>query len=174
MKNMIMNLRLWAAKKIAPEVFERRDWFERAANTDVLTGLPNRRAFELAEPAALESKTAVFILFDANNFKRVNDELGHDEGDLVLKKIGKTIAEVAYRYSCRGFRLGGDEFVMICDYKFSRQIRDAVENRTGKIRCGGIEVSISGAVADSVKAAEPTLRVRKTAQGSVARQMECV
>jgi diguanylate cyclase (GGDEF)-like protein/PAS domain S-box-containing protein len=84
---------------------------------DVLTGLPNRillmdrleQAIELADRA----KHAVFVLFvDLDRFKYINDTLGHDAGDELLKTITARMADCIRRSDTLA-RLGGDEFVLV-------------------------------------------------------------
>lgn len=90
---------------------------EQLANTDVLTGLPNRRAFmarwedELARSGRRNYPIAL-ILIDADRFKSVNDTRGHPVGDAVLRAIGATLLVVA-RTPDLVARLGGDEFAMV-------------------------------------------------------------
>ncbi|MBU3021651.1 EAL domain-containing protein [Aestuariibacter sp. A3R04] len=89
----------------------------RQANFDVLTGLPNRNLMEdhlnLALKAAQREKTKVAVLFlDLDNFKDVNDSLGHDTGDVLLVECAQRI-ENALRKEDTVSRLGGDEFVVV-------------------------------------------------------------
>jgi diguanylate cyclase (GGDEF)-like protein len=84
------------------------------ARTDVLTGLPNSRAFlevlEREVARAKREKGGLCMLFlDVDNFKAVNDYYGHAVGDEVLKKIGNLIVDVV-RASDVVARMGGDEF----------------------------------------------------------------
>jgi len=84
---------------------------------DPLTGLPNRvlvvERLNQAIDYARRNKTrlAVFIL-DLNNFKEVNDTLGHPEGDLILQQLASRIPS-ALRASDTVGRLGGDEFAVV-------------------------------------------------------------
>lgn len=95
------------------------------ANHDALTGLPNRRLFmELLKKditASSREKTGLAILFiDLDNFKPVNDTLGHDAGDKVLKIITYRFQN-ALRKSDTIARLGGDEFTAIIKNVKSRE-----------------------------------------------------
>ena len=87
------------------------------ANHDVLTGLPNRRLFaeileqELETARKKELKTAVFFI-DLDNFKPVNDCLGHDAGDDVLRIVAQRFSSTL-RGSDTIARIGGDEFAAI-------------------------------------------------------------
>jgi diguanylate cyclase len=100
---------------------------EKLARTDALTGLPNRRAFierlsaELAHAKRNRSPVCIAYL-DMDNFKRLNDERGHVEGDQFLKKVAEAIRETV-RASDVAARLGGDEFAVL----FTDAKRAAVE-----------------------------------------------
>ena len=99
---------------------------------DSLTGLANRKLLqEMLEPAlarARRSDTAVALLFmDLDNFKQVNDTLGHDMGDLLLKQVTERLAE-ATRETDLVARQGGDEFlVMIPDIDPGMDAKEGAE-----------------------------------------------
>jgi diguanylate cyclase (GGDEF)-like protein/PAS domain S-box-containing protein len=87
------------------------------AHHDTLTGLPNRamfadRAREAVAHARRHDKSAAFLFLDMDNFKQVNDGLGHDVGDGLLKVMAARL-----RASVRGddfvARIGGDEFCVL-------------------------------------------------------------
>jgi diguanylate cyclase (GGDEF)-like protein len=90
---------------------------EKLARTDALTGLPNRRAFierlsaELAHAKRNASPVCIAYI-DIDNFKRLNDERGHVEGDQFLKRIAQAIRDTI-RASDVAARLGGDEFAVL-------------------------------------------------------------
>ncbi len=105
-----------------------RDELKRLAQHDALTGLPNRLLFndrvEQALAVARRDQTCFAIMFiDLDNFKPVNDEFGHNVGDLLLKHIAGRI-EGAVRESDTVARIGGDEFVILL--RQVQQIEDAV------------------------------------------------
>ncbi len=82
---------------------------ERAlARTDELTGLPNRRRFITALDA-LKERNAILLLLDLDGFKKVNDTLGHDAGDELLRQISVRFARQIPKGDLLA-RLGGDEF----------------------------------------------------------------
>jgi diguanylate cyclase (GGDEF)-like protein len=89
----------------------------RRAMVDALTGLPNRRAAirGLIHAAARARRTdgaLSVVLIDLDDFKRVNDTLGHDGGDRLLRHIGAVLArEVRRDELCA--RIGGDEFLIL-------------------------------------------------------------
>ena len=81
------------------------------ASTDGLTGLYNRKGYErLLEE--IDPQTTTLLLFDADRFKHINDDFGHEAGDRVLRKIGRALQENFRRedYICR---IGGDEFAVL-------------------------------------------------------------
>lgn len=90
---------------------------QRIAQTDVLTGLLNRRAFEQIlrrEMFRAHRSGSVFgvMLIDLDHFKKINDSLGHFAGDEVLRRIGATLQE-GIRPSDVLARYGGEEFVVL-------------------------------------------------------------
>ena len=92
------------------------------ANTDELTQLPNRREFgeRLDERlATLDGDGALALLFiDLDDFKRVNDTLGHESGDRVLIEVAgriRRVVEAADLRSVEVSRFGGDEFVIVIE-----------------------------------------------------------
>lgn len=89
---------------------------ERAARLDRLTGLMNRAAFEKEAQKELrraKSGGYISVLFcDMDRLKRINDELGHDAGDRVLRAVGSAMKRTLRREDLIG-RYGGDEFVVV-------------------------------------------------------------
>src|SRR4051812_12602905 len=85
----------------------------RQAVTDDLTGLGNRRyLLECLERAVGESDEVALLLIDLDGFKDLNDTLGHEAGDEVLRQIGPRLEE-ALRAGGTLARLGGDEFAVV-------------------------------------------------------------
>lgn len=87
------------------------------ANTDPLTGLANRRAIMEQLDTALEAYQAEgkhfgVALLDLDGFKAVNDELGHNAGDIMLQKVAERLSAAANTGDTVG-RLGGDEFIIL-------------------------------------------------------------
>jgi len=87
---------------------------EQVSGIDSLTALGNRRGFEQAlthfdDPANLPLSV---ILGDVNGLKHVNDTLGHDAGDVMLRKVAQVLNDSCPE-GARAYRIGGDEFVIL-------------------------------------------------------------
>jgi len=100
------------------------------ATHDALTGLPNRllikdRLQRAIAQAQRQNRRGALVFIDLDKFKEVNDSLGHDAGDELLKALGRHIRETL-RESDTVARLGGDEFVVLLEDIPSRQDMDAV------------------------------------------------
>lgn len=97
----------------------KRQELYRLANFDVLTGLANRFHFEdfsnriLSTVKRNQTHAAVFFI-DLNGFKLVNDNLGHNVGDIVLQKVAETLSNNV-RQGDMVARIGGDEFAILAD-----------------------------------------------------------
>jgi diguanylate cyclase (GGDEF)-like protein/PAS domain S-box-containing protein len=108
---------------------------ERVANTDMLTGLPNRRhslAFlEKALAGARDHGAPLAVaVFDIDHFKRINDAHGHAMGDRVIHRVGQR-AKAALREEDMLGRIGGEEFVCILQ-RSSAQAAEIVAERVRK------------------------------------------
>ncbi|WP_448563915.1 EAL domain-containing protein [Thalassotalea ganghwensis] len=85
------------------------------ANSDTLTGLPNRSYFQANQLRLVKSKIPhALLVFDLDNFKKVNDSMGHEMGDLLLCKVAQRIRHVGRSHDTV-YRLGGDEFSIIVE-----------------------------------------------------------
>ncbi len=84
----------------------------RLAHTDLLTGLPNRRAMlrHYTDNADPQNPVTALALLDLDRFKRINDRHGHDVGDLVLVAVGETLAGYEDVFAAR---MGGEEFAIL-------------------------------------------------------------
>jgi diguanylate cyclase (GGDEF)-like protein len=89
----------------------------RQAHEDPLTGLDNRRSFDLALPELLagagEEDLVCVALLDVDHFKAVNDTHGHATGDRVLRRLGALLREDVRRRDVVA-RIGGEEFALVC------------------------------------------------------------
>lgn len=93
---------------------ERNKELANKADTDLLTGLNNKMATERKIQEYIEQnpdKQCLFFLFDIDNFKKINDTLGHAFGDEVLRTLGKQLSN-EFRVTDIIGRTGGDEFIL--------------------------------------------------------------
>ena len=142
--------RKWGVVHDVTEQYEAEQKIHQLAYYDSLTCLPNRALFceRLAREIALAKREAtnIAVLFlDLDNFKRVNDSLGHAYGDLLLQEVGERLQSCAQNMnkaydndvvSCSVARMGGDEFTVLLR---------GVENRDEVIEfTNGITESLSG------------------------------
>ena len=131
------------------------------SSRDALTGLANRRQFELAmareiDRVARAGEPALVLMIDIDHFKRVNDTHGHAAGDEVLRAVGRALHE-CIRPMDTVARMGGEEFAMIlpnCPPAFGQtvaeRVRNKVQSRAIPIAPGTdvqVTVSIGGAFA---------------------------
>jgi diguanylate cyclase (GGDEF)-like protein len=112
---MVLGARIDEIRAKAEAAHRERDRLHSLAHTDALTGLLNRRGLQAAVDGMLRASTpmkatAVYLL-DLDGFKPVNDTLGHDAGDELLRQVGERL-KAQLRASDLVARLGGDEFVV--------------------------------------------------------------
>lgn len=147
-----------------------REALAHQASHDPLTGLFNRRAVldrlynEIAR-SERHGEHLVVAICDIDNFKRVNDNYGHQTGDDVLLGLSKILVEHLRKYDIVG-RMGGEEFLLVTPIKpgvdvlsiyerLCTRIEDAViETRTGPL---SVTVSIGIAFADGKKSVDETI-----------------
>jgi two-component system, cell cycle response regulator len=146
------------------------------ASHDFLTGAWNRSeilAFMQRELArARRDATPVgIVLVDVDHFKKVNDELGHETGDIVLKEITKRFSDSLREYDGIG-RYGGEEFLLVipgCDLattlRRANQIRELISSQPIRTPLGAttVTVSMGATVAESSTNSELLLRWADTA-----------
>ena len=120
--------------QLEQRVEERTLQLRHMAEHDPLTNLPNRRQLlqhlnQLIELAAPRGSRLAVMFLDLDNFKSVNDSLGHEFGDRVLTEIGERMRQITGE---SGFiaRLGGDEFTLVFPYSGDSS---EVEQRAGQL-----------------------------------------
>ena len=105
--------------ELAEELAEQKQRSDYLASHDMLTGLPNRFAFQeelkrRVDDAAGRGSTIALLFVDLDRFKDVNDALGHQAGDQLLQRVAGTFG-AAMRHDDFAARLGGDEFAVIVE-----------------------------------------------------------
>lgn len=111
-----MLTRLAAQASVAMENARLHSDLQSLSLTDPLTGLPNRRHLavhlERQLAAARRGRSLATVIFDLDNFKHVNDTLGHTEGDRILQRVGGILEREARSMNLVA-RYGGDEFISV-------------------------------------------------------------
>ncbi len=98
------------------------------AEHDPLTGIANRGSFDRMRDLLKASTTPVaLLLIDVDEFKKINDNYGHNTGDLVLKKVAKLLQD-QFRSNDYPARIGGDEFAVIMT-DIVPELRDVIVNK---------------------------------------------
>jgi diguanylate cyclase (GGDEF)-like protein len=101
-------------RRVTQRIRRQMEEIEHRALYDELTGLPNRALFrdrieQTILAARREERSAIVMLFDVDRFREINDALGHEAGDLLLREVGARLGR-ELRASETFARLGGDEF----------------------------------------------------------------
>lgn len=145
------------------QIIQQENALAKAARTDSLTGLLNRREFdrllaERAQEADEKAKVFALLMLDVDHFKDFNDEYGHIAGDEALRQIAETIQSVA-RQDDILFRYGGEEFAMLLPdigpgaaFSAADRVRKAVDEQGVRLPTGewhqmtvSVGVSVYGA-----------------------------
>jgi diguanylate cyclase (GGDEF)-like protein len=109
------------------------------SSRDALTGLANRRSFELAlsreiDRVARSGEPALLLTLDIDHFKKVNDTHGHAAGDLVIQAVGRALAETVRPMDLVA-RVGGEEFSIVlpnCPAAFGPQVAERMRKRVAR------------------------------------------
>ncbi|KAF1012315.1 MAG: putative signaling protein [Pseudomonas fluorescens] len=132
------------------EVRHLHQQLESQAVTDPLTGLLNRRGFYQAVDNVLRradrnEQSMVLLYLDLDGFKRVNDSLGHDVGDRVLRWVSEQLKACLRSLDIVG-RMGGDEFTALLDLEFPEQAAKIAEKLIERVsipqQIDGLEVAL--------------------------------
>ncbi|GLK91239.1 GGDEF domain-containing protein [Pseudomonas turukhanskensis] len=124
---------------------------EQRANVDSLTNLYSRAHFEascnqLIELAHKVRAPVCLMLCDMDDFKRINDQLGHPEGDAILQRFASLVKHTIRKGDIAG-RLGGDEFAVLfygCDQTVARDVVERLRRHTAEITAAdGRAISVS-------------------------------
>lgn len=157
--------RKWGVVHDLTEQYQAEQKIHQLAYYDSLTRLPNRALFceRLARDIAMakQEPTDIAVLFlDLDNFKRVNDTLGHAYGDLLLQEVGEKLQTCALNInrayesdsvSCTVARMGGDEFTVLlrgvgCGDEVIRFANDVSESLSGVFELDGHDCHTSTSI----------------------------
>ena len=132
------------------------------SSRDALTGLANRRSFELAlarevDRVARSGESALLLMVDIDHFKQVNDRHGHAAGDLVIRAVAQALSD-SVRPMDLTARIGGEEFAVLlpnCPAAFGPQVAARVRRSVARTAvvlppdglAVGVTVSVGGAFA---------------------------
>lgn len=133
------------------------------SQTDPLTGLANRRALHMTVTNwQFHSKVGTsvsILLIDADHFKRVNDEYGHDEGDRVLVELARQL-QASIRLNDLVVRYGGEEFIIwlpSVDRTRAEFTAQRVHKHIRQVQVAGKPITVSIGVATSLNTLDPGL-----------------
>lgn len=145
------------------------------SSRDALTGLANRRSFELSlareiDRVARAGEPALLLALDIDHFKRVNDTHGHASGDLVLKAVAAALLDCVRPMDLVA-RVGGEEFAIVmpnCPATFGEAVAERVRRRVeampvaiGLSQQINVSVSIGGAFAPQWVRSSPALWIER-------------
>ncbi len=148
------------------------------SSRDALTGLANRRQFEVAisreiDRVARAGEPALLLVLDIDHFKKVNDTHGHAAGDLVIQSVAAALQDCV-RPMDTVARVGGEEFAIIlpnCPPAFGQTVAERIRNKVASqpvALVGGaalaVTVSVGGAFAPQWVRSSPTLWMDRAAQ----------
>ncbi len=155
--------RIKEAEKSKTEMKKRAEQFEKEALMDPLTGVYNRRAFDirlaqLMEKFRMGEAKFSLILLDIDKFKYINDTLGHQAGDRILKKMAQCLKET-FRKNDLIARYGGDEFVVLVEdmeKDMAKQrlvifMKNFKKRRFISHKAGPVDVTVSAGIATPKK-----------------------
>lgn len=124
---------------------EERKWHD-VAYKDGLTMLDNRMSYieeiDVIERTLNKQTVVHAVMIDVDNFKKINDSLGHRFGDTVLKKTADFIRQYFPSENCKAYRIGGDEFAVIVNGTTTETLGEQIEHIT-KISMEQIGCSLS-------------------------------
>lgn len=159
--------RIVEAERDAGEMTQKAKYFQKAATKDGLTGLYNRKAFNVRINSAQkkfdeDGQPLSVVLFDIDDFKTVNDTFGHLSGDKVLQKVAQCLQATFRKTDCIA-RFGGDEFAVVIEGLSEEMARDRIMKFKENFRkkrfysksSGDIKVAVSAGFAQAVAGEGP-------------------
>ena len=130
--------------EVQDELREQKDTLHHQAHHDTLTGLPNRTLFndrlhQSIEKAKRNNSGLALFFIDLDRFKQINDSLGHEVGDKVLKEVTERLSSTI-RTEDTLARLGGDEFTIIMEELSKVQDAVSLAEKILNVMAQGIQV----------------------------------
>jgi diguanylate cyclase (GGDEF)-like protein len=121
---IIINLR--EKIKLQQKEIEHLEKWHSLALTDNLTQINNRVAYSrhIKKLHEMQERAVGIVLFDIDDFKKVNDVKGHLEGDRILQKAAQQLTMIFCEKEFFVYRIGGDEFAVICENTTEAKIID--------------------------------------------------
>ncbi len=138
----VMEAALDSSFRLSRELHAAHEAADLLARTDALTGINNRRAFfdrgeQIVRYCERHGEALSVLLMDVDNFKSINDTLGHFVGDLVLQHVGSTL-QASFRRSDVTGRIGGEEFAVLLPGTPGSEARAIAEKLRGTIAAEAI------------------------------------
>lgn len=134
-------------------MFFDRHVLERLAYQDAITGLPNRNEMNRFFETHTGNESIAVLFLDLDQFKAINDTLGHNVGDLLVEEVGKRLRPFI-RDGQQAFRIGGDEFLIImkdCTLERAERLAEQILQSIKKVyRIDGNELYVTGSIGISI------------------------
>lgn len=133
------------------QLINEKKW-HKIAYEDALTGLKNRMAYmeninNLERNLPKDSRVCV-IMIDIDNFKNVNDTMGHKVGDELLKNVATALQKIFFDPGCVVYRVGGDEFVVIAMETAPEYLKSIIDNINQTKEITALDCSVSVGCSD--------------------------
>jgi diguanylate cyclase (GGDEF)-like protein/PAS domain S-box-containing protein len=171
-KNQIIGLVVTAKditekKKLEMELVKKNEMLSKLAITDSLTGLYNSRHFheqikkEMSRLKRSPDRKLSVIMIDIDHFKTLNDTLGHQMGDQILRSLGQIIRMCLRNDVDLPFRYGGDEFIILLPDTDKNQAcvaAERIQKQFSSVAVGGTSLSIGIAEALASEPEESLIR----------------
>jgi diguanylate cyclase (GGDEF)-like protein len=152
------------SSRVEAELLGAREALRKLAQTDSLTGLPNRRHFlKMTDAAMAEAQTAgrrlCLVMLDLDYFKEINDTHGHQAGDMVLCAVARCLQATLPDTDCIG-RLGGEEFGILmpaCDMAGACAAAERLRRAIERLAPGGHTITACMGVAAGAEGVDALL-----------------
>lgn len=134
-------------------MFFERHLFEKMAYQDALTDLPNRHEMNRYFETVINSEHIGVLFIDLDQFKAINDTLGHDTGDALLRSFARRLRSFI-KSDQKAFRIGGDEFLLIvkdCNKRRAEQLAEQIIKSNKKAYdINGYELYVTASIGISI------------------------